>query len=134
MSVFTVVFAAVVFLLAGLLVDGGAAINAHLRAADIAEQGARAAADQIDVEQLRATGRARLLGGDAACGRAQEIVQAHGGDGVALSRCDVGAGRTEVTVEVSVRWEAFFLAALGFPGEDVRATATAGPDTGEELP
>ena len=58
MSVFTVIFSVVVFLLAGLLVDGGAAINARLRAADIAEQAARSAADQIDVEHLRATGQA----------------------------------------------------------------------------
>jgi Flp pilus assembly protein TadG len=135
MAVFTVIFAVVVFLLAGLLVDGGAAINAHLRAADIAEQGARAAADLIDVEELRATGRARLLGeDDAVCGRAAELVLAHRADGVTMPRCDVGNGRTEVTVEVAVRWDAFFLAALGFPGEEMHATATAGPDTGEELP
>lgn len=62
MSIFTVIFSVVVFLLAGLLVDGGAAINARLRAADVAEQAARAAADEIDVEHLRATGQARLLG------------------------------------------------------------------------
>lgn len=57
MSVFTVLFSVAVFLLAGLLVDGGAAINARLRAADVAEQAARAGADQIDVDHLRATGR-----------------------------------------------------------------------------
>ena len=67
MAVFTVVFAAAVFLLAGLLVDGGAAINARLRAADIAEQGARAAADEIDVDRLRETGRI-VLRGDAGRG------------------------------------------------------------------
>ncbi len=39
MSTFVVLFSVAVFLLAGLLVDGGAAINARLRAADIAEQG-----------------------------------------------------------------------------------------------
>ena len=71
MSVFTVLFSVVVFLLAGLLVDGGAAINARLRAADIAEQAARAGADQIDVDHLRATGEARMLGQAEVCARAR---------------------------------------------------------------
>ena len=64
MSVFVVIFSIAVFLLAGLLVDGGAAINARLKAADVAEQGARAAADQIDVETLRSTGQVRLSADD----------------------------------------------------------------------
>ena len=134
MAVFTVVFAAVVFLLAGLLVDGGAMINAQLRAAGVAEQAARAAADSVDEERLRATGRVRLRGRREACGRAREIVRDHGSADVALTRCEVGAGRTEVTVEVAARWDALFLAVLGFPGGSVHATATAGPDTGEGLP
>nr|WP_157555044.1 pilus assembly protein TadG-related protein [Herbidospora sakaeratensis] len=129
MSTFVVLFSVAVFLLAGLLVDGGAAINARLRAADIAEQGARAAADQIDVETLRATGQLRLLGDAEVCGRAGEIVSAHDADGVAMGRCTVGAGQTEVTVEVSVTWEAFFLAAIGFPGSEMTASATAVPES-----
>jgi hypothetical protein len=134
MSVFTVVFSVVVFLLAGLLVDGGAAINARLRAADIAEQAARAAANQIDVEHLRATGQAVLLGeGEGTiCDMAEEIVSAHDGEDVQLLECPVDAGPAEVTVRVSVRWKAFFLAAFGFPGADMEATATAGPDIGED--
>ncbi|GAA5043550.1 hypothetical protein HNP84_004447 [Thermocatellispora tengchongensis] len=135
MSVFAVVFSVVVFLLAGLLVDGGAAINARLRAADIAEQAARAAADQIDVEHLRATGQARLLADDGAvCGRAEEIVTAHDTDEVEQTGCEVGAGQEQVTVTVGVSWEAFFLAALGFGGSRMEASATAGPDIGEEAP
>jgi hypothetical protein len=135
MSVFVVVFSLVVFLLAGLLVDGGAAINARLRAADIAEQAARAAGDRIDVEHLRGTGQARLLADDGAvCGRAEEIVGAHDDDGVRLVSCAVGAGQAEVTVTVAVSWEAFFLAVLGFSGAEMAAGATAGPDTGEEAP
>ncbi|GGL52782.1 pilus assembly protein TadG-related protein [Planomonospora parontospora] len=130
MAVFTVLFSAVVFLLAGLLVDGGAAINARLRAADVAEQAARAAADRIDVEHLRETGRARLLEGDAVCGEAREIVSAHDGGDVELVACEPGGEQVEVTV--SVRWEAFFLAALGFPGSAMEASVTAGPDIGEQ--
>ncbi|GAB3886299.1 hypothetical protein GCM10027612_23150 [Microbispora bryophytorum subsp. camponoti] len=79
MSVFVVLFSGVVFLLAGLLVDGGAAMNARLKAADIAEQAARAAADQIDVETLRATGEVRLLADEGAvCGAAEKITADQG--------------------------------------------------------
>jgi hypothetical protein len=133
MSVFVVVFSVVVFMLAGLLVDGGAAINARLRASDIAEQAARAAADQIDVEHLRATGQVRLVGDEGAvCGRAREIVQAHGEADVRLTRCQAGAGQADVTVAVSVGWKAVFLAALGFSGSAMSGTATAGPDPGDQ--
>lgn len=128
MSVFTVLFSVVVFLLAGLLVDGGAAINARLRAADIAEQGARAGADRIDVEYLRTSGQARLLGQDEVCARAVEVVQAHGDDGVKAGACVVEQGQTAVSVEVSVHWDAFFLGAIGFSGSDMTGEATAGPD------
>ncbi|MFC7382487.1 pilus assembly protein TadG-related protein [Sphaerisporangium rhizosphaerae] len=133
MSVFVVIFSVVVFLLAGLLVDGGAAINARLRASDVAEQAARAAADQIDVENLRGTGQVRLLGDErVVCGRAREIVDAHDGDDVKLTRCGVAAGQVAVTVAVSAHWDATFLAAFGFAGSDMSGTATAGPDPGDQ--
>ncbi|MDP4506645.1 flp pilus-assembly TadE/G-like family protein [Nonomuraea turcica] len=128
MSVFTVLFSVAVFLLAGLLVDGGAAINARLRAADVAEQAARAGADQIDVDHLRATGETRLLGDDQVCARADEIVAAQGGDDVTSGECSVGQGQALVTVSVRVRWEAFFLGAIGFSGDDAIGEATAAPE------
>ncbi|MEV4461266.1 MULTISPECIES: pilus assembly protein TadG-related protein [unclassified Microbispora] len=132
MSVFVVLFSGVVFLLAGLLVDGGAAMNARLKAADIAEQAARAAADQIDVETLRATGQVRLLADESAvCGPAEEITANQQADGVRMTECTVGGGQADVTVAVSVHWNAFFLAALGFAGSDMEAEATAAPDPGE---
>ncbi|MFC4586586.1 pilus assembly protein TadG-related protein [Sphaerisporangium corydalis] len=135
MSVFVVIFSVVVFMLAGLLVDGGAAINARLRAADIAEQAARAAADQIDVENLRLTGQVRLLGDEGAvCGRARQIVQAHDDADVKLVRCQTGAGQADVTVAVSAHWDAVFLSALGFSGAAMSGVATAGPDPGGQQP
>ncbi|MCF6468036.1 hypothetical protein FAF44_06415 [Nonomuraea sp. MG754425] len=127
MSVFTVLFSVVVFLLAGLLVDGGSAINARLRAADVAEQAARAGADELDVDHLRETGEARLLGEAQVCSRADEIVAAQGDD-VASGECAVGQGQAQVTVTVSVRWEAFFLSAIGFSGSEMTGEASAAPE------
>ncbi|MGI5269200.1 pilus assembly protein TadG-related protein [Nonomuraea sp. CA-218870] len=126
MSVFTVLFSVVVFLLAGLLVDGGAAINARLRAADIAEQAARAGADQVDVDQLRETGQVRLLGEDEVCARAGEVLEAHGDDGVAAERCAIQD--EQVVVAVRVPWTAFFLGAIGFSGSGMVAEAAAAPE------
>ncbi|TDD12599.1 hypothetical protein E1292_01135 [Nonomuraea deserti] len=128
MSVFTVLFSVVVFLLAGLLVDGGAAINARLRATDVAEQAARAGADQVDVDHLRTTGETRLLGDAEVCGRADEIVAAHGGGDVTRGECAVEQGQAQVTVTVTVRWEAFFLSAIGFPGSEMTGEASAAPE------
>ena len=53
MAVFTVVFAVAVIFLLALIVDGGNAMNARERAADIAGQAARAAADDISPATLR---------------------------------------------------------------------------------
>ena len=127
MSVFTVLFSVVVFLLAGLLVDGGSAINARLRAADVAEQAARGAADQLDVDHLRQTGETRLLGEDQVCARAEEIVAAQGADDVRFGACTVD-GQAQVTVTVTARWEAFFLGAVGFSGAEMTGEAGAAPE------
>ncbi|MEV0581816.1 pilus assembly protein TadG-related protein [Nonomuraea sp. NPDC050310] len=128
MSVFTVLFSVVVFLLAGLLVDGGSAINARLRAADVAEQAARAGADRIDVEHLRETGQARLLGSEEVCARAWEVLDAHRSTGLEAGTCEVTGGGAAVTVRVRAEWKAFFLGAVGFPGSWMEGEATAGPD------
>ena len=53
LSLFVVLFTPVVVLLAGLLVDGGIAINARERAADVAQQAARAGANDLNVAALR---------------------------------------------------------------------------------
>ena len=55
---FTAVFAIAVIFLLALILDGGSALNAKERAMDIAGQAARAAADTIDLQTLRASGRA----------------------------------------------------------------------------
>ena len=74
-AVFTVVFAVAVIFLTALIVDGGIAMNAKERAADIAEQAARAAAGNIDIATLRAGGAAAI--GAGACGLAANLVSAY---------------------------------------------------------
>lgn len=129
LAVFVVLFSVAVLVMVGLLVDGGASINARLRAGDIAEQAARAAADTVDVERLRATGEVRISSGGRACGRAREVVRAHGEAGAVLTRCAVAVGAQRVTTQVRVEWRAFFLTIIGFTGGTMAAEASAGPRT-----
>ena len=86
-SVWVVIFGAISLLLLALIVDGGQAMLAKVRVADIAEQAARAAADDVDTTNLRSTGQVSLAGD--ACdtsppGPADQIVASYGsGSGLA---------------------------------------------------
>ncbi|SDU58324.1 pilus assembly protein TadG-related protein [Jiangella alkaliphila] len=64
-SAMVVTLIVMLFMLAGLVIDGGLAINARQRLFDDAEQAARAAADQIDIDALRETGQVVLLEAEA---------------------------------------------------------------------
>ena len=75
-SVFTAVFAIAVIFLLALILDGGSALNAKERAMDVAGQAARAAADTIDLQALRASGRAVI--GPGACIAAASLVRSYG--------------------------------------------------------
>ena len=93
-AVFTVVFAVAVIFLTALIVDGGNAMNARERAADIAGQAARAAAEDIAPAALRAgnaPGGAFPIDWGTACGYAQQVVQRYGagltGTAVAMTAC-----------------------------------------------
>jgi Flp pilus assembly protein TadG len=118
-SIWVVIFAFITVVLLILLVDGGQVMIAKSRAADIAEQAARAAADDINPASLRSGGQIALAAG--ACGPAGPaagLVSSYAkGVGVTASMqgCSVGtaeapgAGTTsqvpevQVTVQVSTR-------------------------------
>lgn len=105
-SVFVVFFAIAVLALASLLVDLGNAVNAQERAADLAEQAARAAADTINLAGLR--GGTVAIDTDTACANADQIIQTYarvsGVDAaMAPQGCTYqGPGPRQVTVYVSV--------------------------------
>lgn len=64
-TAFVVGMAIVLLACAGLVVDGGSALNARMRLADDVEQAARAGAQQIDVATLRESGEVVLASGEA---------------------------------------------------------------------
>jgi uncharacterized membrane protein len=137
-SIWVVIFAFTTMVLLILVVDGGQVMIAKSRAADIAEQAARAAADDINPASLRAGGRIALAAG--ACGPAgpaASLVSSYAkGVGVTASMqgCSVGstgaagAGTTaevpEVKVTVQVSTHAA-IAAGAFSAIQVSATEYA---------
>lgn len=119
MAVWTVIFTFAVLVLLTFVVDGGQLMNARERAADAAEQAARAAANDIDITSLR-TGQVAIS--PQACdpaGPAASLVASyakgtglnavippsyHGQPGCQTGTTVTGAGQRHfatVTVEVS---------------------------------
>ena len=102
-TMFVVFFTLVALALASLLVDVGNAVNAQERAADLAEQAARAAANAIDVADLR-SGIVAIDQGRA-CADARSLIQAYAAasrvDAAMTAPCTYPSPR-QVTVYVSV--------------------------------
>ena len=131
-AVFTVVFAIAVIFLTALILDGGIAMNAKERAADIAEQAARAAAANIDVQALRTTGVAAI--GAGACPLAGNLVASYaqrastGVDAVtsaAMDNCVAPIGAQTATVQVTITTKPLIPGVLGSFTETAHASATA---------
>ncbi len=103
LTIFVIFFAITVLVLASLLVDVGSAVNAQERAADLAEQAARAGANAIDPGSLR-SGNVVIDQGTA-CGSAEQVIQRYatisGIDAVMTKDCTY-PGPRQVTVYVSV--------------------------------
>jgi Flp pilus assembly protein TadG len=74
-AVFTAVFAFAVLLLLAVLVDGGSTLSARERAADIAEQAARAAVTDLSVPALRDQPPQVVIDWTTACQYAMKAVQ-----------------------------------------------------------
>ncbi|MBA9008021.1 MULTISPECIES: pilus assembly protein TadG-related protein [Thermomonospora] len=127
-AMYTVLLTPAVLLLAGLLVDGGLAIHARQRAADMAEQAARAGANEIDADALRATGEPVIDTG-AACGAAYDLLEAYRQD-IAGRGCVPGADEVRVTVTIRVRAQILGIVP-GLGDFTMTSTASAHPETGE---
>jgi Flp pilus assembly protein TadG len=127
-TVFVVGMALVLFICAGLVIDGGLAINARMRAADDAEQASRLAADSIDVDLLRSTGEI-VIDADLARQRASGYLQSRGyapGNYRVEPDPDTGA----VRVRVRNTTNSLILSLVSIPTFTVNAAATSTPETG----
>ena len=120
-TVLVVFLALSLVLVAGLVFDAGGALTDRQRAADIAEQAARYAADQVvpappGVTPLINTGQAQAAGERFL---AQEGV-----------RGSVDASPTQVTVTVTIEHHTALLSAVGQDPLTVTGTSTATPLSG----
>jgi hypothetical protein len=119
LSVFVVGLAVMLFLLAGLVIDGGQAINSRMRAADEAEEAARSAANEISEASLR-SGGAPVIAEDAA--RATVAAYANAtGDQMSVTF----PSPREVTVTVTTHSPLTLLALIFQDDFTVSASATA---------
>lgn len=129
-TVFVIGMSVVLFVCAGLVVDGGLGINARMKVADDAEQAARVGADSIDVAALRAGGGIVIDPG-LARQRAADYLVARG-YGPGQYTVDVNDGT--VVVDVTDTTDTIILSIVGISSFDVRAGATAQPETGAAAP
>jgi Flp pilus assembly protein TadG len=114
---------AALLLLAAAILDGGTAMAARVHAVDLAQQAARAGANQLDLTQLRTTGQLRL---DPAAARtaARAFLRRASTGGT------VTATTAQVTVTVTRTQPTLLLPAIGIRTITVAATATATPVSG----
>src|SRR6266508_9781 len=122
-TAWAILIVAVVALLSGAVLDGGNAMAARVQALDIAQQAARAGANQLDLAALRTSGLVRF-DPVAAETAAQQFLAEAGATGT------VTATATEVTVTVTRAQPTLLLQAVGVGEITVAATAHAVPATG----
>jgi hypothetical protein len=126
-TVFVIGFALILFLCAGLVIDGGLAINKRMRIADDAEQAARIGADSIDVNEFRRTETLKI---DPQLAQQRiALYMSELGYGPGNWNADIKAGDVQVQVEDVSKTYILSIFNVKFP---VRASAEAVPDTGQD--
>lgn len=117
-TMFVVVFTVALLMVAGLVIDGGYTLAAHRRAFNEAEAAARAGAQAIDLDALRATGNA-VLDPDAARARAEDYLARTGHRGF------VEVDGDTVRVRVEFRQPMVLLSIVGVGPLDINGDGSA---------
>jgi Flp pilus assembly protein TadG len=124
-TAFVIGFAIVLLACAGLVIDGGTALNARMKLADDVEQAARTGAQQIDLPYLRANDAVRLepVGAETA---AENYLGSIGYSDYDAQVVPDATGRlSSVRVVAQDTVPVTMLALIGVPPFDIRASATA---------
>jgi Flp pilus assembly protein TadG len=131
-TVFVVTFAVALLVMAGLVVDGGLALNARQRVADDVEQAARAGSQQLDLARLRNDGEVAIDPGPARTAALDFLARRH-----YTSDVSVRADPAQVTVEARIEQPTALLSLIFIDHFTVRAEGQARPAvgiTGEDTP
>lgn len=126
-TAFVVVIATAVLMFAGLLLDGGGALAAKVRAIGEAQEAARAGAQAIDLAAYRATGTLTLTQ-DHAVTLAQRYLAATGHAGA------VRVTGNTVIVTVTITQPTQLLQLVGVGSLTVTSTGSAQPQRGITAP
>jgi len=106
--------------LAGLVWDGGRAITARQHAADLAEQAARAGADDLNIDAARATGAEQIDQAAAVRDACRYVTVTAPG-----AACEATASTTGVTVRVTTTTSTAVLGVIGINTLTSHGHATA---------
>jgi Flp pilus assembly protein TadG len=133
-TVFVVAFAVFLLVLAGLVVDGGLAINARQRVSDDVEQAARAGSLHLNVERLRSPAGVVEIDPPAAETAARNFLSTRNypASGVAVS-----ATTQQVSVSAQIEQPTALLSLIFIDHFTVKAQGQARPAvgiTGEDTP
>jgi Flp pilus assembly protein TadG len=102
-TLYVVIITVAIMAMAGLLIDGGKAIAAREKAADVAQQAARAASDQLSPNGLRAGQPADLAPDPArAAAAAQRVLVLSGVTGRVTFHGDTAVVTATVNVKTSI--------------------------------
>jgi Flp pilus assembly protein TadG len=123
-TVFVLGFAAVLMVGAGLVVDGGLALNKRSQVADDAEQAARSGANAIDVAALRDRGQL-VVDASQATAVASDFLSERG-----YTNIGVVVNGNEVTAAADGSVDTAILSLVGINTFTVHGEATATPETG----
>jgi hypothetical protein len=119
-TAFVVVLAAAFVAFGGLILDAGGALADKTTAMGVAQEAARAGAQQLDLTAFRQTGAVRLLP-DQAAGAARAYLAQAGATGIAT------VANNTVTVTVTVTHHNQLLGVLGLDTLTVTGTGSAHP-------
>jgi hypothetical protein len=126
-TAFVIIMVTAILLFAGLVLDGGLALAAKVRAVGEAQEAARAGAQEIDLAAYRATGTLRLLPQQASAA-ARNYLAAAGHSGTVT----VAGNTVNVTVTISQPTE--LLGLIGIGSITVTGTGQAQPQRGIDGP
>lgn len=127
-SAFVVSFVLALIVLAGLVLDGGLALAAKVRADGQAEAAARAGAQALNLTAYRTDGTIRLIP-EQADSDARALLAAHGTPGAITGAITVSIdSRTDtVTVTVTATQPTQLLGLIGIPSLSVHGHGSARP-------
>jgi Flp pilus assembly protein TadG len=132
-TVFVVTFATVLLVMAGLVVDGGLALNARQRVTDDVEQAARAGSQHLDLVTLRQNGVVRIDPQPAREAAYRFLAKRD----YPTSGIQVSANAQQVSVQAQIEQPTALLSLIFIDTFTVRAQGQARPAvgiTGEDTP